>query len=53
LQSVDGLRFKFTICNTEQESATLNKSQFLDGKLKLRLRDGVSIDIVEVLNGKK
>ncbi len=52
LQNVDGLRFKFTICNTEQESATLNKSQFLDGKLKLRLRDGVSIDIVEVLNGK-
>ena len=49
LQKVDGLRFKFTICNTEQESATLNKSQFLNGKLKLRLRDGLSIDIVELL----
>ena len=49
LQKVDGLRFKFTICNTEQESATLNKSQFLKGKLKLRLRDGLSIDIVELL----
>jgi hypothetical protein len=51
LKNVDGIRFKFTICNTNQGVASLNKSQFLDGKLKLRLRDGVSIDIIELLKG--
>lgn len=49
LKSVDGIRFKFTVCNTEQETAVLNKSQFLEGKIKLRLRDGVSVDVFELL----
>lgn len=50
LKRVDGIRLKFTICNTEQEIASLNKGQHLEGKVKLRLRDGVSLDIFELLN---
>ena len=47
---MDGMRFKFTLYNTEQESASLNASQFLDGEVKLRVRDGLTIDIFDLLN---
>ena len=50
LKNVDGLRFKFTLYNTEQESASLNSSQFLDGEVKLRVRDGLTVDIFDLLN---
>ena len=50
LKNVDGMRFKFTLYNTEQESASLNASQFLDGEVKLRVRDGLTIDIFDLLN---
>lgn len=50
LKNVDGVKFKFTIYNTDAESATLNKNQFLDAKLKLRVREGLTIDIFDFLN---
>ena len=50
LKNADGVKFKFTIYNTAAESASLNKNQFLDGKLKLRVRDGLTIDIKDFLN---
>ena len=50
LKNVDGVKFKFTIYNTDAESAALNKNQFLDAKLKLRVREGLTIDIFDFLN---
>ncbi len=50
LRNADGVRFKFSLYNVADKSA-LKSSQFIDGKLKLRLRDGVTIDIFEFLNG--
>ena len=49
LRNADGVRFKFTIYNTDSEVASLNKNQFLDGKLKLRVRDGLTVDITDLL----
>jgi hypothetical protein len=49
LRNADGVRFKFTIYNTDSEVASLNKNQFLDGKLKLRVRDGLTVDIADLL----
>ena len=50
LRNADGVRFKFSIYSTDAEVAALNKEQFIDGKLKLRVRDGLTIDINEILN---
>ena len=50
LKNADGIRFKFTLYSAG-ESAALQKSQYIDGKLKLRLRDGVTIDVFDFLNG--
>lgn len=49
LKNADGVKFRFTIYNTEAESASLNKNQFLDGKLKLRVRDGLTVNIFDLL----
>ena len=50
LKGADGIRFKLTIYDTGASSAALAKDQYIDGKLKLRLRNGVSIDIFDLLN---
>lgn len=51
LKNVDGLRFKFAIYNADGDTSSLNAQQFLDGKLKLRVREGLSLDIFELLKG--
>lgn len=50
LKGADGVRLKFAIYNTDREIASLSKDQYLDGKLKLRLRNGVTVDIFEFLD---
>ena len=50
LKSADGVRLKFTLYNAGEESS-LSKSQALDGKLKLRVRDGLTIDVFDLLKG--
>ena len=50
LRNADGVRFKFTLYGTGHEAA-LKSSQYIDGKLKLRLREGVTIDVFDFLNG--
>ena len=52
LRNADGVRLKFTIYNSENEVAAINKSQFIDGKLQLRVRDGLTIDIFDSLDSK-
>ena len=49
LKNADGIRFKFTLYGTG-EDAVLKKSQFIDGKLKLRLRNGITADLKEFFN---
>lgn len=53
LRNADGLRFKFTLYGTDADVAALAKTQFIDGKLKLRVRDGLTIDIFDFLNGEE
>ena len=49
LKNADGIRFKFTLYGMG-EDAVLKKSQFIDGKLKLRLRNGITADLKEFFN---
>ena len=51
LKGADGVRLKFTLYNAGENEAALSKDQFIDGKLKLRLRNGLTIDIFDFLNG--
>ncbi len=53
LRNADGVRLKFAIYNSGNGAASLAETQFLDGKLKLRVRDGLTVDIFEFLNGKE
>lgn len=53
LRNADGIRLKFTIYNSGNDAASLANTQFIDGKLKLRVRDGLTVDIFELLNGKE
>ncbi|MBO5962250.1 MAG: hypothetical protein J6Q01_03790 [Alistipes sp.] len=50
LKSADGVKLKFSIYNTDAEVATLTKDQFINGKLKLRVREGLTVDIFDFLN---
>ena len=50
LKNADGIRFKFTLYSTG-DGSTLKSSQYIDGKLKLRLRNGLTVDIFDFLNG--
>ena len=52
LKNADGVRFKFTLYSTG-DGAALKSSQFLDGKLKLRVREGLTIDVFELLGLQK
>jgi hypothetical protein len=49
LKGADGVRLKLSIYNTEAPSAALSDKQYIDGSLKLRLRNGVSLDVFELL----
>ena len=49
LKDADGIRFKFTLYGTGEYGA-LKESQFIDGKLKLRLRNGITADLKEFFN---
>jgi hypothetical protein len=49
LRAAHGVRFKLSIYDTGAASAKLTKDQFVEGKLKLRVRDGVTIDIFDFL----
>lgn len=51
LKAADGVRFKLSIYDTGTASTSLSKDQFIEGKLKLRLRDGLTVDIYELLGG--
>lgn len=53
LRNADGIRFKLAIYNSDNEVATLNKDHFVDGKLKLRVRDGLTVDIFDYLSSNK
>ena len=50
LRNADGVRFKFALYNAANNAA-LKRDQFIDGKLKLRLRDGITVDVFDFLNG--
>ena len=49
LKTADGVRFKLSIYGTDAATAALSKDQFIEGKLKLRVRDGLTIDIFDFL----
>ncbi len=50
LRSADGIRFKFTLYdNGIANSSALANTQYLDGKLKLRVRDGLTVDIFDFI----
>ena len=52
LKNADGIRFKFTLYGTGEDAA-LQSSQFVDGKLKLRLRNGATMDLKEMFGSLK
>ena len=53
LDNVDGIRLKFSLSNAKRgESAALMDTQYLNGNLKLRIRDGLTVDVFD-LTGKK
>ena len=49
LKMADGIRLKLSIYDTDAKSAALSKDQYIEGKLKLRLRDGLTIDVFDFL----
>ena len=50
LSNVDGVRLKLTIYNTDSDAeTTISKNQFISGKLQLCLRNGLNIDLSDVL----
>ena len=53
LKGADGLRLKFGLYNTDNGVVALSKDQYIDGKLKLRVRDGLTLDISSLTNGNK
>lgn len=53
LENVDGVRLIFTLSNVKEGvGATLMDTQYLNGNLKLRVRDGLTVDIFDLV-GKK
>ena len=50
---LDSLSSNFSLYDTGVGSSSLSKDQFLDGTVKLCVRDGLSIDIFELLNIEK
>ena len=52
LRDVYDVRFKFTLYSTG-DNAALKSDQYIDGTLKLRVRDGLTLDIFDFLKNKK
>lgn len=53
LKTADGIKLKFSLYSTDSDVSVLSKEQYIDGKLKLRVREGLTVDIFELLNGKE
>lgn len=53
LKTADGIKLKFSLYSTDSDVSVLSKEQYIDAKLKLRVRDGLTVDIFELLNGKE
>ena len=54
LKNVDGIRLKFAIMdNGIDDIASIAKNQYLNGNIKLRIRDGLTIDIMDLLKNSK
>ncbi len=54
LRNADGVRFKFAIYdNGKSESVSLANTQYIDGMLKLRVRNGLTVDIFDFLSQAK
>ena len=49
VRAADGVRLKLSIYDTGATSAALSKEQYIEGKLKLRVRDGLTIDVFDFL----
>ena len=50
LKNADGVRLKLSLYDTNAASSAITKDQYIEGKLKLRLRDGLTIDVFDFLN---
>lgn len=50
LRAADGVCLKLSLYDTGADVATLSKDQFIEGKLKLRVRNGLTVDIFDFLN---
>jgi hypothetical protein len=50
LRNVDGIKFKFSLYDTDNNEIKLSKDMFIEGKLKLRVRDGLTVDVLDLLN---
>lgn len=48
LKNVDGIKLSFTLTNAD-DTAAIAKDQYLNGNIKLRVRDGLTIDIFDLL----
>ena len=49
LKAADGVRLKLSIYDAGNASSALLQDQFIEGKLKLRVRNGLTIDIFDLL----
>jgi hypothetical protein len=53
LKNADGVRFKLSIYDADSDIATLASTQFINGKLKLRVREGLTVDVFDFLKGEE
>ena len=53
LENADGVRLKISLYGTDADVATLAGTQFINGKLKLRVRDGLTVDVFDFLKGEE
>ena len=51
LKAADGVRFKLSIYDAGNATSVLSQDQFVDCKLKLRVREGLTVDIYDLFNG--
>ena len=52
LKNVDGIQLTFTLTDTgTSETTALKAQQYINGSIKLRVRDGLSANVLELLNG--
>ena len=51
LENIDGIEFSFRLSKADSDkTVALKDTQYLNGKLKLRVRDGLTVDILDLLN---